>query len=257
MGHGARVHSLLDVLQQREMWMRPRPDRGRGCDDLPGQRRARQAPRRVGGESPAPAHPRGALLKGDEARWHTRHNGKWHARCRVGTATLADMATHGQSAGVDDLLRRIEERGSDILRDAEGLRDELLYKQPDEEGWSVMRVLGHVAELLPYWTTQAVAVAGRTTPGQPFGRTHDDPARLAAVEDHAHDALGDVLPRVRESLRVTMDGLRSISPEGWTRSGKHARRGEMTVRDIVEQFIADHLDEHAAQAREALARAAA
>lgn len=64
--------------------------------------------------------------------------------------------------------------------------------------------------------------------------------------------LPETVARIRESLRECLALLRSIPPERWSRSGRHARRGEMTVDEIVEHFLLQHTEEHAAQAEAAL-----
>ena len=43
------------------------------------------------------------------------------------------------------------------------------------------------------------------------------------------------------------DAARSLPPEAWTRRGAHPARGEMTVHQLVERFIVEHLEEHADQ----------
>jgi len=43
------------------------------------------------------------------------------------------------------------------------------------------------------------------------------------------------------------EAARSLPSEAWTRRGMHPARGEMTVQQIFERFIAGHLEEHANQ----------
>lgn len=116
--------------------------------------------------------------------------------------------------------------------------------------WSATEILAHVAEFMPYWAEQAAQVAARGRDGEPFGRTHDDPARIAAVDAHAHDPLDESEARAVEATRTAIATLRRIPADGWARTAVHARRGEMTVAQIVEQFIVHHLDEHSSQARQ-------
>jgi uncharacterized damage-inducible protein DinB len=129
-----------------------------------------------------------------------------------------------------------------------------LERQPRPEDWSITQVLAHVAEILPYWSSQAREVAARA-PGdvRPYGRTHEDPDRIAAVEQHAHDSRENSLARVRASLDEAVGMLRAIPAEGWSRTALHARRGEMSVEQIVDQFLIDHLEEHCAQLEQTLA----
>ena len=149
---------------------------------------------------------------------------------------------------VEERVGRLNECVRALTTTAEGLDQRALYLAPGPDDWSVMKVLAHVAELLPYWAHQAQEVASRTEQDQPFGRTHDDPDRIAAVEDHGGDTLQSVLPRIRQGLQEAATTLRALPPEGWSRTAHHSRRGEMTVMDIVDQFLVQHLQEHVDQA---------
>ncbi len=152
---------------------------------------------------------------------------------------------------IDQQLQHLETTVRTLLERVRGLPDEKLYAAAGEE-WSVMKVLAHAAELLPYWARQAVDVAAREENGRPFGRTHDDPDRIDAVEGHARDRLEDVVPRIQAGLDETLRLLRGIPASGWARTAHHARRGEMSVEQIVDQFLVDHLDEHLVQADRAI-----
>lgn len=141
----------------------------------------------------------------------------------------------------------------DLARSAERVDRRALYARPGAEDWSVMACLVHAAEFLPYWARQAREVASRERSGEPFGRTHDDPERVAAVERGRDDRLADVLPRLRAAAAEAVELLGAIPDERWSRSGRHARRGEMTVAEIVDRFLIEHVAEHARQARDAAA----
>ncbi len=157
---------------------------------------------------------------------------------------------------VDELLARLDSSVGSLVERVQKVPEHGLYVAPGQDDWSLMQVMAHMAELLPYWAKQAKAVAERPENGQPFGRTHDDPDRIAAVDVHGRDPLPAVLPRVREGLEFAKATVRDISPQGWMRTAQHPRRGDMTVQQIVEQFLVDHAEEHAKQAEEILTRGA-
>ena len=115
------------------------------------------------------------------------------------------------------------------------------------DGWSGTRILAHVAEVLPYWARQAAHVAGGEERVVPFGRTHEDRERIAAVERHAGDTKDELLAAIAKGEREAVLALHAISGDRWERTGTHARRGEMSVTQIVQQFLLDHLEEHRAQ----------
>ena len=123
--------------------------------------------------------------------------------------------------------------------------------EPDsggEERWEAGQVWAHVAEFPAYWLAQAQRViALPTNEPVPFGRVKTDPVRVDAIERDRHTDPAALLERVRTSLAEVTDAARSLPPEAWTRRGMHPTRGEMTVQQIFEQFIANHLEEHADQ----------
>lgn len=142
--------------------------------------------------------------------------------------------------------QQIESLVEQLLQQVADTPTPLLYREPGPGQWSVMKILAHVAELLPYWARQARDVATRGGDGQPFGRTHDDAERIAAVEEHAAATLEQATLMIRSALAEATAMLRAI-PAGWTRTALHARRGEMTVAQIVDQFLVQHLEEHEQQ----------
>src|SRR4051794_16888686 len=105
--------------------------------------------------------------------------------------------------------RRLEAAARPLIQRAEGLGEEQLYRAPAEGEWAPMQILAHVAEMLPYWSRQAREVASRVKDDEPFGRTHADPDRIAAVENHARDRLADVLPRLHAGLAEALTTLRA------------------------------------------------
>lgn len=151
--------------------------------------------------------------------------------------------------GIDGSARaaRLEQAVQRLLGEVGGLAHEALYREPGSGEWSVTKVLAHLAELLPYWARQAEAVAARDQNDQPFGRTHEDPDRIAAVEEHGQDSLETTVVRVQAGLEVATATLRRIPAEKWTRTGRHERRGEMSVEQIVDDFLVQHAEEHVAQ----------
>jgi hypothetical protein len=122
---------------------------------------------------------------------------------------------------------------------------------PDPDGgeqWEAGQVWAHVAEFPAYWLAQAQRVIALPTyEPVPFGRVKTDAGRIEAIERDRHTDPPALLERVRSSLAEVTDAVRSLPPEAWRRRGAHPARGEMTVDQIIERFIVDHLEEHADQ----------
>ncbi len=117
-----------------------------------------------------------------------------------------------------------------------------------EERWEAGQVWAHLAEFPAYWLAQARLVTDRVTHAPvPFGRVKTDDGRIAAIERERHTDPAALLERVRASLSEVTEAARGWDAEAWQRRGAHPTRGEMTVERIVEEFIVDHLEEHADQ----------
>ena len=146
-----------------------------------------------------------------------------------------------------ELVATIEEVGEAYARFVEGLSEDQFHRRPDPNEWSAAEITGHLSELVLWFANQArrLAVEG----GGRSGREADDPARLVAVErlTGRGPALGAYLLRigVRETCRI----LRSIPEEGWNVTSQHPRRGQITVRAVVEGAILEELEGHLRQAK--------
>jgi uncharacterized damage-inducible protein DinB len=150
----------------------------------------------------------------------------------------------------EERIQRIESSVQQLVSLIEGLPAEVLYREPQPGEWPVMSTLAHLQELLPYWAHQAESVI--KAPDQPFGRTHSDPVRIGAVEEHGHDSLDAMVKRIRVSLAECISTLRSLPADGWSVVGHSPSRGTMTVEQIVDAFLVRHVEEHAAQTQATL-----
>lgn len=154
------------------------------------------------------------------------------------------------SADVDALIARLADAERRLVeRAAEPPTAGLTAPDPGSgEQWEAGQVWAHLAEFPAYWLAQAQRVVALPTyEPVPFGRVKTDAGRLEAIERDRHTDPSALLERVRSSLAEVTDAIRSLPPEAWTRRGAHPTRGEMTVRQIVEHFIVEHLEEHADQ----------
>ena len=154
------------------------------------------------------------------------------------------------TAAVDSLISRLTDAERRLTEHASRpLPPGLTEPDPGgEERWEAGQVWAHLAEFPAYWLAQAQrVVALPTNEPVPFGRVKTDPNRVDAIERDRHTDPSALLDRVRTSLAEVTDAARSLPPEAWTRRGMHPIRGEMTVQQIFEKFIASHLEEHADQ----------
>jgi DinB superfamily len=118
------------------------------------------------------------------------------------------------------------------------------------EQWDRGQVLAHVAEILPYWTRQAELVLEQGGGGAPFGRVKTDPERIAAIERSRGEDIGALLARMDQGLQGVFALLARLDDQKLGEIGTHERLGEMTVAEIIDRFVVEHLEEHADQLSE-------
>jgi hypothetical protein len=162
---------------------------------------------------------------------------------------------------MDDLRGRLSDAGNGLL----ALRDELVAGEPwelsddwghtPEADWGPRELLGHVDEMLPYWTDQLemVLAGDRATP-VPFGRVATDQSRLDRIDADRRKPAGAILDDIAAGLERVRSFLDGLGPGDGDRIGAHPTRGDITIRDSVERFLVSHLEDHVAQLRAILDR---
>jgi hypothetical protein len=158
---------------------------------------------------------------------------------------MSDPTTTGLVARLDAVEAR-------LAAHAEAARPGLT--RADEgtgERWEAGQVWAHLAEFPAYWVGQIRAILAARAGGEPepipFGRTRADSGRAAAIEARRRDDPPALLRDVRAGIAAAATLCRSLSSEDWQASGAHPTLGAIAVSAIVERFLVDHLEEHAAQ----------
>jgi hypothetical protein len=154
------------------------------------------------------------------------------------------------SAAVDALLARLADAERRLVEHASApIPSGLTEADPGgEERWEAGQVWAHIAEFPGYWLAQVGRVVEPST-HQPvtFGRLKTDAGRVEAIERDRHEDPAALLEHARTTLARATDTARALPPEAWQLRGTHLTRGEMSVYEIVEAFIVEHLEEHADQ----------
>jgi hypothetical protein len=162
---------------------------------------------------------------------------------------------------MDELAARLRDAGTALL----GLREPLVAGEPwplsddyghtPESEWGPREVLGHVDEMLPYWTEQLeMVIAGDPAAPVPFGRIATDQSRLDRIAADREKSVGTLLDEIGVGLARAEAFIAGLSDADAARVGLHPSRGEITVGASIEPFFAGHLEGHVVQLREILAR---
>ncbi|MFL6139868.1 MAG: DinB family protein [Frankiaceae bacterium] len=115
------------------------------------------------------------------------------------------------------------------------------------EQWDRGQVLSHVAEMLPYWVGQVMHVVSSGGDNVPFGRTKATPSRLQRIESGRHDEPTALLARIDAGVADAVALLDRLSDDELRMTGVHSTLGEMTVAELIDEFLVDHVEQHVAQ----------
>ncbi len=152
----------------------------------------------------------------------------------------------------DQEAARLEHAVGAFLDRVRAAPPELQERAPADGEWSVRELAAHEAEICAYWAQQLAYL--KAHPGQPFGRTAEDPDRIKYVEDHKGDPLPELVSAIRLGADQAAGALRSFTAEEWRSiTGIHSRRGVMDMDFISELFLAGHAEEHLKQLDETIA----
>jgi hypothetical protein len=180
----------------------------------------------------------------DAAIEATRDGARWADLRSASGKTPAHYAKLGRS----DRLERLARGPGEAARVLRGRSESKLTRRPEEKSWSAAEVICHLRdaeEHLLGWIRLVLALdepplvetgtAGRWAEERQYHR------------QHAGDAWSAFSARRDDTLAL----LQSLDEAGWTRAGRHARWGRVTVDDLV-SLMAWHDDDHVDQMTRAL-----
>ena len=147
-----------------------------------------------------------------------------------------------QKAAVD-INRLIDE----TVQLAETLSEEELRWKPADDVWSVMEILCHVEEVIPYWLLEIQAAV--QAPGSEWGRNHLHEGRLAAVAKADQRTASDIQQGILDTKPIVQDILGALSPEDLAieAPSRNPRWGTKPMSFIVDHLLVEHLAGHIGQ----------
>ena len=144
---------------------------------------------------------------------------------------------------------RLDAATAEMIAEAERLPAGLPHWRPAEGVWSVMEILCHVDEFIPYWTGQALQII--SDPARTWGRTHSDTSRLDAVGRADARTLSDVLASLKNGARQSGDRLKQLKDADLDveATSTNPRWGTKPASFVVDQLIVEHVEKHIGQIR--------
>jgi len=149
--------------------------------------------------------------------------------------------------------RRLEEIGHKLV---------LLLQQPDvsrkvhngysENEWSVMQILGHMVEMIPFWTNHCYLIIAANEESFQFGRELDAQERVEGINRGTNLELDEIVIILKQVIYETIQAIRSMSIKDRGKKGFHIKFGQMTVAEVIENLIVLHTEDHFDQISSAL-----
>jgi len=157
---------------------------------------------------------------------------------------MSEVSHRGSEAAA-----RLQSAAADILAEVDRLPQELITWKPAPDVWSVMDILCHVQEFVPYWTAQARQIVEH--PDRSWGRDHTDKDRLAAVESTASRRLADVLGAIRDGVRQSAAAIQSWDDRDLDAeaASRNPRWGIKPASFIIDHLLVQHVEKHVGQIR--------
>lgn len=155
---------------------------------------------------------------------------------------------------IQESIVSVEKSLDQIIEIVEGLSEEIIRKNPVPEEWSIMQIICHVEEALPYWIGEIENI--KAAPGTEWGRHFTHAGRLAAVDAAETRAVSDVIAGLK-SIKPFVAGKLAELDEATLAIESPSRNpnfGTKPVFFIVDHLIVEHASKHFGQIQRNLSK---
>jgi hypothetical protein len=149
---------------------------------------------------------------------------------------------------LDERLARLERTPSDLARLVRGHTDPVLSRRPAPDAWSAKEVVCHFRDAEAHLAGWMRAILTLDDPELTQTGTADT---WAEEGQYARQHVGTAWEAFGHRRDTTLDLLRGLDASAWGRTGRHARRGRLTLDDLV-ALMTWHDENHLDQTRRAL-----
>ena len=133
----------------------------------------------------------------------------------------------------------------ELLAEAEAFDPERLDEAPEGE-WSAAQVLAHLGEFPRFFAGELQR--WREDPTAVVGRTHEHPARLAAVSSPT-DALNELMAAMRSAFAELAGALRTLSDDDLEAKTENVKYGPEPLSAFFDRYVVGHKAGHLEQLR--------
>jgi hypothetical protein len=140
---------------------------------------------------------------------------------------------------------------TELLAEAQAADPALLHQAPEGE-WCLAQVLAHLGEFPRFFAAELTR--WRDDPGAVIGRTHEHPARLAAVADPSGQR-DELVAEARKALAVLAQALDALTDDDIGAPTQNVKYGPEPLAAFLDRYVIAHKAGHLDQIR-ALQKAA-
>ncbi|RID87269.1 DinB family protein [Peribacillus asahii] len=143
-----------------------------------------------------------------------------------------------------------------IIKTVKGLSEETIRWNPTEEEWSIMQIVAHIVEALPYWVEEIEQLV--QSPGQEWGRNHLHEGRLQAVSSTIVDAISvaELLQALEGVKQKVESGIGNLTAEQLATEApsRNPNFGTKPLSFIIDHLIDQHVNKHEGQIQRNLSK---
>ena len=143
-----------------------------------------------------------------------------------------------------------------IIETVNGLSEETIRWNPSEEEWSIMQIMAHIVEAVPYWLDEINELV--QSPGKEWGRNHLQQRRLDAVSQAAVDATSvtemlQKLEKIKQQVKEGIENLTAVQLAAEAPS-RNPNFGTKPLSFIIDHLIDQHVNKHEGQIQRNLSK---
>lgn len=155
------------------------------------------------------------------------------------------MTKHLQVSATESLRESIGNIETLVM----SLPEETIRWKPSEDEWSIMQIMKHIVEAIPYWVKEIKNI--KAQPDQPWGRGLIDEVRLQTVSEEnvtnlsvekVIQQLPSIPPMVEKVLTTLTDEDLAIKAPS-----RNPRFDGKPIEFIVNHLIVEHAEKHYSQ----------
>ncbi|KEF40206.1 DinB superfamily [Schinkia azotoformans MEV2011] len=155
---------------------------------------------------------------------------------------------------IQESIQSVEKSLDQIIETVEGLSEEIIRKHPVPEEWSIMQIICHVEEALPYWLAEIDNI--KAAPGTEWGRHFTHAGRLAAVDAAETRAVSDVISELKAMKPFVSEKLAELDEATLAveSPSRNPNFGTKPIFFIVDHLIVEHASKHFGQIQRNLSK---